>query len=119
MTNIIVVDDDPGVQEAFRYVFDPSSYAVTVFSNGASILNLVSPIPDIYILDKQLTGVDGLDICRFLKGREETRHIPVILISASPNISLLAEAAGVDAVMEKPFAVSALRKMVAHYTRAL
>ena len=116
MTNIIIVDDDPGVQEAFRYVFDPANYNVTIFPNGTEILCNECPVPDIYILDKQLSGVDGLDICRFLKGQEQTKHIPVIMLSASPNIGLLAESAGANNILEKPFEIKTLRKMVAGYT---
>lgn len=60
-------------------------------------------VSDLYILDKQLSGIDGLDLCRMLKNRDETRHVPVIILSASPNINELANAAGADAVVEKPF----------------
>lgn len=116
MRNIIVVDDDPGVREAFRYVFDPGNYTVTVFPNGMNLLNRECLIPDIYILDKQLSGVDGLDICRFLKGQEETKHVPVIMITASPDIARLAKSAGADDILEKPFEIKTLRSMVASYT---
>lgn len=112
MTNIVIVDDDPGVLEAFRYVFDPVKYQVTIFLNGTAILDNECPIPDIYLLDKQLSGVDGLDICRFLKGQHQTRHIPVIIMTASPNIFLLAQSAGADGILEKPFDVGKLRNMV-------
>ncbi len=115
MTNIVIVDDDPGVQEAIRYVFDPMTYHVTIYPNGTSILRKECPIPDIYILDKQLSGVDGLDICRFLKGQEETKKIPVIMLSASPNIEILAQLAGADTMLEKPFEIKVLRKMVESY----
>jgi CheY-like chemotaxis protein len=118
MTNIVIVDDDPGVQEAFRYVFDPVKYNVTVSPNGTTILSNECPVPDIYILDKQLSGVDGLDICRHLKERKETKHIPVIIITASPNMVRQAAAAGADNILEKPFEIQVLRKMVADYTGA-
>ena len=116
MKRIIIVDDDPGVREAFRLIFSPHNFEVAIYHNWSSILTDESLVPDIYILDKQLTGVDGLDICRFLKSRISTRHIPVIMLSASPNIHVLARQAGADDSLEKPFGVKALRAMVDRYT---
>jgi CheY-like chemotaxis protein len=112
MKRIIIVDDDPGVQEAFRLIFDPQQYAVTILPNGHPLLQQQHAVPDLYILDKQLSGVDGLDICRFLKTQPATRHIPVIMLSASPHIHPQALHAGADDALEKPFSVQALRDMV-------
>jgi CheY-like chemotaxis protein len=61
--------------------------------------------------------MDGLDICRFLKNQEETKDIPVIMISASPNIFELAKNAGADGVIEKPFPIKELRNMIETFTR--
>jgi CheY-like chemotaxis protein len=77
MKRIIIVDDDPGVQYAFTLIFDPQQYEVIICANGNLVLNNQYPIPDLFILDKQLSGVDGLDICRFLKSQPQTNHIPV------------------------------------------
>lgn len=117
MKRIIVVDDDPGTLEALQFIFDPSEYEVTFYSNGNSILNNKSIIPDMYILDKQLSGVDGLDICRYLKSQQGTSHIPVIILSASPYIQGQAAAAGADSTLEKPFAIHDLRDMVQRLLR--
>lgn len=117
MKRIIFVDDDPGSQDAYKTIFEPGEFEVIVYPNGKAILSDQAEIPDLYFLDKQLSGVDGLDICRFLKSRESTRHIPVIMLSASPNIKRLAEAAGADATLEKPFSVKALRALVQAYIK--
>ncbi len=115
MKRIIIIDDDPGVQQAFKVIFSPQSYEVSIYHNGSSILKEESIVPDIYILDKQLSGVDGLDICRFLKSKAGTRHVPVIMLSASPNIHRSARLAGADDSLEKPFTIKALRDMVEKY----
>ena len=65
------------------------------------------------LLDRQLPGVDGQDICKFLKSQETTKNIPVIMITAKPNISSLARAAGADGFIEKPFVIEELRGMIA------
>jgi CheY-like chemotaxis protein len=112
MKRIIIVDDDPGVQSAFSLIFDPELYEVVVYSNGNELLNNQFEAPDLFILDKQLSGVDGLDICRLLKSQPFTCNIPVLIISASPNIANLAVQAGADGFIEKPFSIMEIREMV-------
>ena len=115
MNNVIFADDDPGVQDAFKLMFERAGYQVTIFPNGNALLRNEYEQPDIFILDKQLSGVDGLDICRYLKHQDSTQHIPVIMLSASPLISRLAPVAGADDYMEKPFRMKELLAMVNKY----
>ncbi|MCC6287407.1 MAG: response regulator [Chitinophagaceae bacterium] len=115
MKKIIIVDDDPAIQNAFSLIFDPLLYMVTVYSTAAPILNGEYDLPDIYILDKQLSGVNGLDLCIYLKSGAATKHIPVVMISASPDITRLAEYAGAAAALEKPFRMKRLREIVLEY----
>jgi DNA-binding response OmpR family regulator len=112
MKKIIIVDDDPAIQDAFKLIFPPDIFELTVFTNALPLLNSLFEAPDIFILDKQLSGVDGLDLCRFIKKRVDTKNIPVIILSASPNISRLAMDAGADDTLEKPFRIQRLREMV-------
>jgi DNA-binding response OmpR family regulator len=115
MKHIVIVDDDPGIQDAFPLIFTPDQYKVTKYANGNALLNKELIVPDIYILDKQLSGMDGLDICKFLKSNEKTKHIPVIMLSANPNIKKQAALAGADAALEKPFKIKMLRILVDKY----
>lgn len=111
MKYIIIVDDDPGVQDAFQYVFDPARYEVAIYADGSEIFNNRYRLPDLFILDKQLRGVDGLDLCRHLKSQAATKHIPVIMTSASPDIARLARLAEADCSLEKPFSLKELRDL--------
>jgi DNA-binding response OmpR family regulator len=115
MKKIIVVDDDAGIQEAFNLIFSKNLYEITIYPDATPVMNIQPPFPDLFILDKQLTGIDGLDICRLLKKRIDTMHIPVIILSASPHIKRLAKEAGADAVVEKPFGINMLRDAVNGY----
>ncbi len=117
MTRIVIVDDDPSVREVFKLVFTPEKYEVNVYSNGTVIFEDRYPLPDLFILDKQLSGIDGLDICRFLKEKEVTKNIPVIILSASPYIKKSAQDAGADYILEKPFSVKELRDVVNRYAK--
>lgn len=112
MKKILIVDDDPGIQDAFRLVFPPDQFEVEIHSNGQMLLDGKYQVPDIFLLDKQLSGVDGLELCRILKAADETKFIPVVVLSASPHIRGPALAAGADAVIEKPFSLSELRRVI-------
>lgn len=110
---IIVVEDDLSVQEAIELILDPKGYRVIFHNDGEQLVDAEFETPDLFIIDKQLPGVDGLDLCRMLKGRERTRHLPVIVLSASPQAGASAKEAGADAFLEKPFKMQVLRTLVA------
>lgn len=112
MKKILIAEDDSGLQDALQILFERAGYEVSVHENANGIINGTLDVPDLYILDKQLSGVDGLDVCGHLKAEEQTRHIPVIVISASHNVGKLAEAAGCDGFLAKPFNNGDLLKMV-------
>lgn len=115
MKRIIFVDDDPDIQEMFKLIFEKAGYEIVVFPDGRSLLKNGYKLPDVIILDKQLPDIDGIDICRNLKCNKKTKHIPVIMLSANPDIKVLAANAGADASIEKPFSLKELRNMVAKY----
>lgn len=109
---VLIIDDDAGMQDAFRLIFDRAGYQTVVLSSASTILNGTCETPDIYILDKQLSGADGLDICRFLKAQPETAGVPVIMVSATPHVARMAEEACADGFLEKPFRQRELLDMV-------
>jgi CheY-like chemotaxis protein len=119
MKKIIFVDDDPSVQEIIKLIFLPAEYDLTVFSQGEPLMNNEFNVPDIFLLDKQLSGFDGLDICRFLKSQPSTSHVPVIIVTATPGIQSMAAEAGADAVVEKPFSVKSLRELIEQFTEKI
>lgn len=119
MKKIIFADDDPSIQEVINLILE-DDYKITTFSRGEPLMNNEFEVPDLFLVDKQLPGgVDGLDICRFLKNQETTRNVPVIVISASPDLKKLAKAAGADDIIEKPFPITELRKLISTYTQPL
>ena len=114
---ILIAEDDPGMQDAIRLIFERAGYHVTILPTGEPLLQGDFEVPDVFVLDKQLSGVDGLDICRYLKQQENTRLIPVIMLSANPHIGKLSAEAGADDYLEKPFRVKILLEMVKKYAR--
>lgn len=117
MKKIIIVDDDPAIQDAYCRMLQKDGYYVTVYANGQPLLMDDFVPPDLLILDKQLSGADGLDICRYLKHRESTKQLPVIMLSASPHIESLAMQAGADGFLEKPFRYQDLMELLQRHIR--
>ncbi len=115
---IVVSDDDSGIQDIFRLILERAGYEVEVVCNGNDMLKNQFKLPDLFILDKQLSGVDGLDICRHLKRQKKTAHIPVIMVSANPNINLLSKEAGADDYIEKPFEMGHLLEKISSHLAA-
>lgn len=115
---VLITDDDPAMQDAFRLIFERAGYHTIVLDSANSLLDGTAEVPDIYILDKQLSGVDGLDVCRFLKRQPLTAHIPIIVVSATPHVAHLAKEACADGFLEKPFRQRELLSLVEQYTSA-
>jgi DNA-binding response OmpR family regulator len=109
---ILITDDDPGIRDVLKIILEKAGYETIIHSSGDQLLNGNFIPPDLFILDKQLSGVNGLDICRHLKSLEQSRCVPVIILSASTKLSDLAEGAGADAFLEKPFKMEDLLEKV-------
>jgi DNA-binding response OmpR family regulator len=111
---IALADDDPGILDAVGMMLTIEGYEVFATLNGNTILNFEPQLPDIYILDIWMSGCDGRDLCKKLKNNDLTKHIPVILISASNDLKRSAETAGADDFLAKPFEIdNLLEKIVA------
>jgi CheY-like chemotaxis protein len=118
MNQIIIADDDPSMRDIFELILQRAGYRVTSYADGEILLSNGFNLPDLFILDKQLSGVDGLDICRFLKNQQSTKDIPVIIISASPYVANFATEAGADDFVEKPFKTKELLEVIKKYIPA-
>lgn len=80
---VIVVDDDKEIREIITFVLTRNGFEVTSASNGQQLhAMLVQFIPDLIILDVMMPGEDGYQICNTLQSNPQTRHIPVIIMTA-------------------------------------
>lgn len=114
--DILVIDDDPEILKAVAVLLKHRGHRpmTTTAGDTACIAELRKGnyLPDIVILDILLSGVDGRDLCRQLKSNLKTKHIPIIMFSAYPNIEESAKAAGADAFLAKPFGWRDLDNMI-------
>ena len=100
---ILVVEDDPAIAQLLRLMLEDEGYEVSATRNPAEVVEAAVAPPDLVLLDLRLSGVDGGEICRRLKGRHATRNLPVVLVSADPHVATVADACGADAFLAKPF----------------
>lgn len=113
---ILVVDDDEGIVEVVQMALEGEGYEVSTGTDSKSLQQqLAAQRPSLILLDVLLSGDDGRDICQSLKQNEDTKHIPVIMLSAHADASKIAAVGGADDFLEKPFDVDALIEIVAKH----
>jgi len=118
---ILVVDDDPGILEAIRLMLEDEGYFVQTSEKGdyaESLRDDNDGLPDLIVLDVLLSGKDGRAICKKLKSQHDTRHIPVVMISAHPDAERTVKDVGADAFVAKPFSIDTLLDTIARLLTA-
>jgi DNA-binding response OmpR family regulator len=103
LKRVLIADDDPGIVDAVEMILDFHGYDVSTTYNGTEVLAIQENYPDVLLLDIWMSGCDGRDICKELKANQETRNIPILMISASKDIKTSAMEAGADDFLAKPF----------------
>lgn len=112
MRKVLVADDDPAIVESITLILEEYGYLVQSTSDGQTLYQLKYDLPDLILLDIWMSGDDGREICTFLKKQENTKHIPIIMISASRDIKKSARDAGADDFLAKPFNIDELIKII-------
>jgi two-component system phosphate regulon response regulator PhoB len=101
---IYLVEDNPDISELIEYLLSGLDYEVVPYANATDFqLKMAVGLPDLIILDIMLPDGNGLEICRTLKSVLETRHIPVLLMSAHMNGKIESKEVAADGFISKPF----------------
>ncbi len=102
---ILVADDVPENVRLLEAVLVPRGYEVVSASDGLQALEAArSAKPDLVLLDVVMPGLDGFEVCRQLRAREDTAMLPVIMLTASEGTEKTkAIDAGADDFIPKPF----------------
>lgn len=109
MTHILIVDDDPSLTGALRRTLSYEGYHVSAAANGESALEQIRlKPPDLVILDLMLPGIDGLEICRRLRGADE--QLVILMLTARDAVAdrVAGLEIGADDYLVKPFATEEL-----------
>ena len=113
---LLVVDDEPDILEFLQVILEEEGYAVITSDKGEYLEQLHNGgLPDLILLDVLLSGKDGREIVKYLKSQDETKHIPVIMLSAHPSSEQAARVAGADDFVAKPFEIDLLLAKIASY----
>ncbi|MDO8380768.1 phosphate regulon transcriptional regulator PhoB [Phenylobacterium sp.] len=109
--NILVVEDEDALSTLLQYNLEKEGYDVVVAADGEEALTLVSErLPDLIVLDWMLPKVSGIEVCRRLRQRTESRNVPIIMLTARGEESdrIRGLDTGADDYVIKPFAMSEL-----------
>ena len=104
--NILIADDEPNQLELMSFNLSNAGYSIIKATNGKEAIELIeNDSPDLIILDWMMPKMSGIDVCRTLRSRSETKQIPIIILSARSEDSdkSLGLDTGADDYISKPF----------------
>jgi CheY-like chemotaxis protein len=101
---ILVADDSQAVREAIAAILDAGGYPVTLAQDGLDAWAAIRrERPSMVVMDIEMPGLDGCEVCRLIKSQPETCDIPVLLVSGCGRTADLARGARADGFLDKPF----------------
>ena len=106
MSKVLIVEDEANIRQLVKYNLEKESYQVIEAEDGLLGLRLAkAEKPDLVLLDLMLPQMDGLEVCRSLKGNQATAALPIIMLTAkSEEIDkVIGLELGADDYMTKPF----------------
>lgn len=107
MNKVLIVDDDVDILTLVKMTLTIHGFDVAVLSRWENIDNtIVNFEPDLILLDVSLAGADGREICKRIKSKQDTQHIPVILFSANIEMEKSIGDCKAQAFISKPYELS-------------
>ena len=117
---VLLVEDEPAQREVLSYNLEAEGYRVATAVDGEQALQMVADeLPDLIVLDWMMPHVSGIEVCRRLKMRPETRAVPVIMLSARAEEvdRIRGLETGADDYVVKPYSVMELMARVRSHLR--
>ena len=115
MKRIVVVDDEPGVGVAIRDLLSQDGYAVEAPGDARTALpELIRAAPDLVILDVNMPGMSGWELCAILRRQTTTRGVPILFLTGRQELKdrITAMQLGGSDYLAKPFGADELRRKV-------
>ena len=119
---ILVVDDEPDLVELVKHHLVREHYEVFTANDGErGLAEARVRLPDLILLDLMLPGLDGLEICRRLRGDARTKSIPIVMLTAKGEESdaVIGLMQGADDYVRKPFGMKELLARIAARLRSV
>ena len=115
---ITIVEDDHAIREATGMLLEFSGYSVNSFESLRALRSAEAGHPDLYLVDRHLGAENGLSFCAEVKGDAEHQHVPVVIMSASPETYNAAMEAGCDGFLAKPFSRKQLQAVIDRFLKS-
>ena len=115
MKRVVVVDDDASIGAAVRDLLAPEGIAVEAPGDGqAALPELLREAPDLVILDVNMPGMSGWELCAILRRQSATRTIPILFLTGRHEVKdrITAMQFGGSDYLAKPFGADDLRRKV-------
>jgi two-component system phosphate regulon response regulator PhoB len=109
--SILIVEDEEPIQILLSYNFEAEGFRTRAAAAGEDVPRLIAEErPDLIVLDWMLPGISGIEVCRLLRAKPETRDIPIVMLTARGEEAerVRGLATGADDYMVKPFSVPEL-----------
>jgi len=120
--HILVVEDEDSLATLLQYNLQKEGYSVTMAGDGEEALLLVDEkLPDLIVLDWMLPKLSGIEVCRRLRQRNETRNVPIIMLTARGEETdrIRGLDTGADDYVVKPFSMTELAARIRAVLRRL
>ncbi len=112
---ILVIEDDDAIATLIQYNLEKEGYEVAIAGDGEEgLVQTDERLPDLVVLDWMLPKVSGIEVCRRLRGRPETRNVPIIMLTARGEETDRVRGldVGADDYLTKPFSVPELNARI-------
>lgn len=110
---IVIFDDDEDILSICTYILEEQGWEVHTFTDCNNITEKVEGIsPDVILMDNWIPDAGGIIATQTLKKNETLKDIPVIYFSANSDIQILADHAGAETYLAKPFDLDELERVI-------
>jgi DNA-binding response OmpR family regulator len=118
--SVLVIEDEPIIAEMISIILEVQGLKViSLADTGWARQKLHDKGVDLILLDLNLAGEDGESFCAYIKGQDDLKHIPVILVSANMDIERVKERCGADDLIRKPFDIDQFMSKVGQYVETV
>jgi len=118
MAKILIAEDEFDTRELISFTLKHAGHEVISTQNGEEAIKTIeTELPDLVLLDIRMPRKSGYEVCKLIKEGEETKHIPVLFLSAKDQEIEIIDGmqAGADAYILKPFSPDNLIQQISVY----
>ncbi len=112
MIKVLIVEDNLSIVKVTRIILEREGFEVKAVDDERCFEIAVTWQPSVILMDVRLPTLDGIDACKRLKADPDSKHIPVVLVSADRDIAEFATDACADGTLVKPFTNKALIEII-------